>query len=151
LEPALDLRESVRIVCLQATADQLVARLATHELEAVLSDSPMDPSLKIRAYSHLLGECGVTFAVGRRTAVRYRHNFPQCLNGARPSFESKEGSRQSAQPMTYERSSTPLAPSESCSIPQLSPFATLPGGNCSVRGNRQLTMSESLQFNGAGH
>ena len=82
LEPALHLRESVRIVCREATADQLVARLATHELDVVLSDSPMDPSLKIRAYSHLLGECGVTFAVGRRTAARYRRNFPQCLNGA---------------------------------------------------------------------
>jgi LysR family transcriptional activator of nhaA len=82
LEPALHLRESVRIVCREATADQLLARLATHELDVVLSDSPLDPSLKIRAYSHLLGECGVTFAVGRKTAVRYRRDFPQSLNGA---------------------------------------------------------------------
>ena len=42
----------------------------------------MDPSLKVRAFSHLLGECGVIFAVGRKTAMRYRGNFPQCLNGA---------------------------------------------------------------------
>jgi LysR family transcriptional regulator, transcriptional activator of nhaA len=82
LEPALHLRVSVRIVCREATADQLVARLATPELDVVLSDSPMDPSLKIRAYSHLLRECGVTFAAGRRTAARHRRNFPQCLNGA---------------------------------------------------------------------
>src|SRR6185437_7918438 len=81
LEPALHLRESVRIVCREATADQLLARLATHELDVVLSDSPLDPSLKIRAYSHLLGECGVTFAVGRKTAVRYRRDFPKSLNG----------------------------------------------------------------------
>jgi LysR family transcriptional regulator, transcriptional activator of nhaA len=82
LEPALNMREAVRIVCREATAGQLVARLATHELDVVLSDSPMDPSLKIRAYSHLLGECGVSFAVAPRTAARYRRNFPQCLNGA---------------------------------------------------------------------
>jgi LysR family transcriptional regulator, transcriptional activator of nhaA len=82
LEPALHLREPVRIVCREATADQLLARLATHELDVVLSDSPLDPSLKIRAYSHLLGECGVTFAVGRKTAARYLRDFPQSLNGA---------------------------------------------------------------------
>jgi LysR family transcriptional regulator, transcriptional activator of nhaA len=82
LEPALHLREAVRIVCREATADQLLGRLATHELDVVLSDSPVDPSLKVRAFSHLLGECGVIFAVGRKTAMRYRRNFPQCLNGA---------------------------------------------------------------------
>src|SRR6476661_4911971 len=82
LEPALRLQQQVRIVCREASSDQLLGRLATHELDVVLSDSPMDPSLKIRAYSHLLGECGVSFAVGRRTAPRYRRGFPQCLNGA---------------------------------------------------------------------
>lgn len=82
LEPALHLREAVRIVCREATSDQLLGRLATHELDVVLSDSPVDPSLKVRAFSHLLGECGVIFAVGRKTAMRYRRNFPQCLNGA---------------------------------------------------------------------
>src|SRR4029079_12162323 len=54
LEPALHLREQVRIVCREASSDQLLGRLATHELDVVLSDSPVDPTLKIRAYSHLL-------------------------------------------------------------------------------------------------
>lgn len=85
LEPALHLHESVRIVCHEATSDQLLGRLATNELDVVLSDSPVDPSLKIRAYSHLLGECGVIFVAGRGVAVRYRQRFPQCLNGA-PMF-----------------------------------------------------------------
>lgn len=81
LEPALHLRESVRIVCREATSDLLLGRLATHELDVVLSDSPVDPSVKIRAYSHLLGECGVIFVAGRKTAARYRRNFPRSLNG----------------------------------------------------------------------
>lgn len=85
LEPALHLRETVRIVCREATSDQLLGRLATHELDVVLSDSPVDPSLKIRAYSHLLGECGVIFVAGKKTAARYRRKFPQSLNGA-PMF-----------------------------------------------------------------
>lgn len=85
LEPALHLREPVRIVCREATSDLLLGRLATHELDVVLSDSPVDPSVKIRAYSHLLGECGVTFVAGQKTAERYRRKFPQSLSGA-PMF-----------------------------------------------------------------
>jgi len=85
LEPALHLQERVRIVCREATSDLLLGRLATHELDVVLSDSPVDPSVKIRAYSHLLGECGVIFVAGRKTAARHRRKFPESLNGA-PMF-----------------------------------------------------------------
>jgi LysR family transcriptional activator of nhaA len=82
LEPALQLHDQVHIVCREASSDQLLARLATHELDVVLSDSPLDPSLKIRAYNHLLGECGVTFVGNRKIAARYKRKFPQSLNGA---------------------------------------------------------------------
>src|SRR6185369_3711866 len=85
LEPALHLREQVRIVCREASSDQLLGRLATHELDVVLSDSPVDPTLKIRAYSHLLGECGVIFVANKRTASKYGRRFPTSLNAA-PMF-----------------------------------------------------------------
>lgn len=80
LEPALHISEPVRIVCREASSDQLLARLATHELDVVLSDSPIDPTLKIRAYSHLLGECGVIFVAGPKTARRHSGKFPQSLD-----------------------------------------------------------------------
>jgi LysR family transcriptional activator of nhaA len=82
LEPALHMREPVRLVCREATSDLLLGRLATHELDVVLSDSPVDPALKIRAYSHLLGECGVIFVAGRKTGAHYRRKFPESLSGA---------------------------------------------------------------------
>src|SRR5689334_13722118 len=85
LEPALHIDETVRIVCREASPDQLLGRLATHELDVVLSDSPADPTLKIRAYSHLLGECGVLFVSGQQTAKQYRSKFPRSLDGA-PMF-----------------------------------------------------------------
>lgn len=85
LEPALHLREAVRIVCREASSDQLLGRLATHELDVVLSDSPVDPTLKVRAYSHLLGECGIIFVASPRAAGRYRRGFPKSLDGA-PMF-----------------------------------------------------------------
>lgn len=82
LEPAFHLSQAVRICCREASADQLLARLATHELDVVLSDSSIDASLKIRAYAHLLGECGITFAATPRLAKRLKGAFPKCLNGA---------------------------------------------------------------------
>jgi LysR family transcriptional regulator, transcriptional activator of nhaA len=85
LEPALHLAEPVRIVCREASADQLLGRLATHELDVVISDSPMDPTLRIRAYSHLLGESGTIFAGNREIASKYRRGFPKSLDGV-PMF-----------------------------------------------------------------
>ena len=82
LEPAFHLGQDVRICCREASADQLLARLATHELDVVLSDAPVDTTIKIRAYAHLLGECGITFATTPRIAKRLNRKFPQCLDGA---------------------------------------------------------------------
>jgi LysR family transcriptional regulator, transcriptional activator of nhaA len=84
LAPALRIREPVRIICREASSDQLLARLATHELDVVLSDAAIDPTLKVRAYSHLLGECGVIFVAGAKS-TRYRKGFPQSLDRA-PMF-----------------------------------------------------------------
>lgn len=81
IEPALRLPGAVRIVCREASSDQLIARLATLELDVVLSDSPADPSRNIRAYNHLLGESGIAF-VGMGSAMkRLTGKFPNCLSG----------------------------------------------------------------------
>lgn len=82
IEPVFHLGRPVRIVCREATSDQLMARLATLELDVVLSDSPADPNLKVRAYSHLLGECSVSFAATPPLSALLGKSFPSCLHGA---------------------------------------------------------------------
>lgn len=81
IAPALKLREEVRIVCREATSDQLIARLGTLELDVVLSDSPADPSRTVRAYNHLLGESGMAFVGMGGVLKRVKGAFPQCLTG----------------------------------------------------------------------
>jgi LysR family transcriptional activator of nhaA len=81
IQPALRIQETVHIVCREAAADQLIAKLATHELDVVLSDSPVDPNLKIRAYSHLLGDTGTTFVGTIEVAAKAKGRFPKSLNG----------------------------------------------------------------------
>lgn len=82
LEPALHLPETIRLVCLEDRTDRLLAKLSLHELDLVLSDGPPPPNNPVRAFSHVLGECGVqVFGTG---ALRRAHPgpFPGCLDGA---------------------------------------------------------------------
>ena len=82
LAPAMTLDEPVRIVCRETGLETLLGDLAIHRVDVVLSDAPIPPSIKIQAYNHLLGECGVTFMASSRLAKRYRRKFPACLDGA---------------------------------------------------------------------
>ncbi len=57
LEPALQLPEPIQLDCVQERLERLVAELAIYSLDVVLADTPAPPAVKVRAYSHLLGDC----------------------------------------------------------------------------------------------
>lgn len=82
IEPALKLPEAVQIHCDQGKYDNLLAQLSVNALDVVLADAPVSPTIKIRAFSHLLGECGVSLWASPKLASTYRRGFPQSLNGA---------------------------------------------------------------------
>jgi LysR family transcriptional regulator, transcriptional activator of nhaA len=82
IEPALRLGERVRIMCREATPEQLLAQLSVQSLDVVLSDAPIGPGVNVRAYNHLLGETGVSFLGVARLARTHRRRFPKSLNGA---------------------------------------------------------------------
>jgi len=81
IEPALRIEE-VRIECSEDTSEGLLARLAVNELDVVLSDAPVPLGVSVRAFNHLLGECGITFMAAAPLAKAYRSGFPQSLDGA---------------------------------------------------------------------
>jgi len=82
LEPALHLDEPIQIFCRERNPTELLADLAVHRLDVVLSDAPIPPLAKVRAYNHLLGTCGITFMAQAKLAKRLRVGFPQSLDGA---------------------------------------------------------------------
>lgn len=82
IEPALQLREPVQITCREDNQEHLLAQLSIQELDVVLSDTPIGPPAKIRAYNHLLGECGTTFFATPDLCRRYRRRFPKVLQEA---------------------------------------------------------------------
>jgi LysR family transcriptional activator of nhaA len=82
LEPALNMPEPVRLICHEAALVDLLADLSVHKLDVVLADSPVNPTLNIRAYNHALGESGITFFAIAELAGRLRAGFPGSLDGA---------------------------------------------------------------------
>jgi len=82
LEPAMRLEQPVHIVCRDGAADRLLTDLATHNLDLVIADTPIPPAIKVKAFSHPLGETPVTvFGVSKLAAPR-RKQFPKSLDGA---------------------------------------------------------------------
>lgn len=80
LEPALKLQQKISIVVHEDTPERLLAQLAMRELDVVLSDVPAGAA-KVKVFSHLLGECGVTFFATAEEAARLKRGFPRSLNG----------------------------------------------------------------------
>jgi LysR family transcriptional activator of nhaA len=82
LEPALRLPEPIQLDCVHEKPERLLAELAIYGLDLVLADAPAPPAVKVRAYSHLLGECGVSVFGTERMAAAHRRRFPRSLDGA---------------------------------------------------------------------
>jgi LysR family transcriptional activator of nhaA len=72
LDPAFKLFEPIRLICREGKHDHLIAELAVHELDVVLTDLPIGSTVKIRAYNHLLGESDVTVFGLAPLAAKYR-------------------------------------------------------------------------------
>ncbi len=82
LAPTVQQLSPVNIVCREDKPARLLAELAIHNLDVVLTDAPMDPTIRIKAYNHLLGECGLTIFASTKLAKSYQRDFPQSLDGA---------------------------------------------------------------------
>ena len=48
----------------------------------MLSDTPIPPTVRVRGFSHLLGECGVAIFAAPKLAAARRRGFPASLEGA---------------------------------------------------------------------
>jgi LysR family transcriptional activator of nhaA len=80
LRPAVSLPDPVRIVCREWSLDRLLAELALHRLDLVISDSQVPANIDVRAYSHKLGESGLSFLARPDIVSHLTEPFPRCLN-----------------------------------------------------------------------
>lgn len=80
LAPALQLPESVRIVCREGSVETLLADLALHKVDLVIADGPIPFSVNVRGFNHSLGDCGITFFATVELAKKLKGSFPQNMH-----------------------------------------------------------------------
>lgn len=81
LEPALALPGPLRLVCEEGDVDDLVANLARHRLDVVLTDR-VAAGGNLRVHSHPVGECEMALFGTPALAEMHGADFPDSLDGA---------------------------------------------------------------------
>jgi len=79
LTPALEADDQSIVECREDEPNRLFAELAVHELDLVLSDIPLAPSLDVRAYNHVMGESTTTLFAKPKMANKIKRGFPENL------------------------------------------------------------------------
>lgn len=82
LQATQTLDKQVRLVCMEAEFEDLLADLALGKLDVVLTDRTVRAGGSLKVYSHLLGESDMKLFGVPQLADKYRPNFPASLNHA---------------------------------------------------------------------
>ena len=82
LKPVFTLPLAVHVICREGKIEDLLAQLAAHRLDLVLSDEPASTSANFRAFTHSLGESGSAFCAEAGLARKLKRGFPGSLNEA---------------------------------------------------------------------
>jgi LysR family transcriptional activator of nhaA len=113
LQPALAMQEDVHLVCREDSPERLVADLAVHEVDVVLSDTPVGLARGVRAHTHPLGSGTVSLYAVPKMAKHLRRAWPDRLAGT-PILLQAEGTtmRNSLDAWFADRNLRPLVVGE---------------------------------------
>ncbi|MGA7816813.1 transcriptional activator NhaR [Caballeronia sp.] len=81
LEPAITDGAAIRIVCREGGLPALLADLAIHRLDLVLSDAPLPADATMQAVSHSLGRSSLAIFGAACLYANRKTSFPECLDG----------------------------------------------------------------------
>jgi LysR family transcriptional activator of nhaA len=82
LEEAMKIEKKVRLVCYEDQFEALLADLALHKLDVVLTDREVQPGSALKVFSHQLFESEMLVVGAPELAEQYGKDFPGNLNGA---------------------------------------------------------------------
>ena len=82
LKPAFALPQPVHVICREGKLEDLLAQLAAHRLDLVISDEPASSSTAFKTFTHALGESGTTICAEKKMAARLKRGFPKSLHNA---------------------------------------------------------------------
>jgi LysR family transcriptional activator of nhaA len=80
LQPLFRGAHPIRVVCREDNTDLLLAQLATHTLDVVVTDAIAPPHVRVKVFSHPLGESATSFFAPPKLVPRLKRRFPSSLN-----------------------------------------------------------------------
>lgn len=83
LENAFHLDGPIKLVCREGEFDTLLSEMALNRLDLILSDRPLAPGMPIKAFSHVLGESGLSFYAKKGEAKVMKKGFPEAMHQQR--------------------------------------------------------------------
>jgi LysR family transcriptional activator of nhaA len=75
-------RDRIELDCVEGAVTGLLGRLAAHQLDAVLADQPVPPSLARSMRGRLLLKSGLSLVAASHVRMALSGDFPACLDGA---------------------------------------------------------------------
>lgn len=90
LEPALSLSQEVSLMCREGPVETILGELAVHEVDMVLTDTPLSSAFSIKAYNHYLGQSDLSFFAATSLIKNLKGPFPACLNEAPVLLPTKQ-------------------------------------------------------------
>lgn len=82
LQPLLNMGKPIRLTCHEGRYESLLADLALHKLDLVLTDRPPPPGGSLRLFGHSLGSYEITLFGTPDLVSKFAPGFPQSLDGA---------------------------------------------------------------------
>lgn len=82
LQPAMSGEPAIRLTCREDSTETLLGELATHSLDVLIADEPAPPHVRVKVFSHLLGESDTSFFAVPHVAAKLKRRFPRSLNDA---------------------------------------------------------------------
>jgi LysR family transcriptional activator of nhaA len=80
LQSSFSLDGPIKLVCREGDFDSLLGELALNKVDLIISDRPVSPGMPIKAYSHLIGESGVSFYAAKNQISQFEGQFPKSLH-----------------------------------------------------------------------
>lgn len=87
LQPGLEMAEPIKLVCFEGDLENLLADLAVHKLDMLLSDRPIPTGLNVKAFNHSLGFSSLAFfghpsLISKTLENSEQKHFPGMLDSA---------------------------------------------------------------------
>lgn len=82
IKPVTALPQPVHLVCREGELEYLLAELAVNKLDLVLSERPLPPGTRLRAYNHLVIETDIALFATKPLLDHYQQRFPDQLDQA---------------------------------------------------------------------